>query len=126
VLRFFKKAFAGILVTDFWGAYNTIVCAGKQKCLVLMLGDMKKVAKYKDKSGDWPVFAKRLKRILRDLSLQQRHSTLENTKYERLCASIERRMTQLIESPRPVGAKCLVEQHHIFYQHQVPNGTKKP
>jgi len=49
-------------------------------------------------SGDWPVFAKRLKRILRDLSLQQRKSTLENTKYERLCAGIERRMTQLIES----------------------------
>jgi len=29
-------------------------------------GDLKKVAKYKDKSDDWPVFAKRLKRILRD------------------------------------------------------------
>jgi len=26
VLRFFKKAFDGILVTDFWGAYNAIVC----------------------------------------------------------------------------------------------------
>ena len=106
VLRFFKKAFAGILVTDFWGAYNAIVCAGKQKCLAHLLGDMKKVAKYKDKSGDWPVFAKRLKWILRDamrlrgrrLSLQQRNLTLENTKYERLCAGIERRMTQLIES----------------------------
>jgi len=62
VLRFFKKAFAGILVTDFWGAYNAIVCAGKQKCLAHLLGDLKKVAKYKDKSEDWPVFAKRLKR----------------------------------------------------------------
>ena len=25
--RFFKKEFAGVLVTDFWGAYNAVVCA---------------------------------------------------------------------------------------------------
>ena len=36
-----------------------------------MLGDMKKVAKYQDKSGDWPMFAKRLKRILRDAIARQ-------------------------------------------------------
>ena len=106
VLRFFKKAFAGILVTDFWGAYNAIVCAGKQKCLVHLLGDLKKVAKYGDKSDDWPTFAKRLKRILRDAmrlvatsaTTRGRRQTLEITKYERLCAGIEKRMTQLIAS----------------------------
>jgi len=27
VLRLFRKAFAGILVTDFWGVYNAIVSA---------------------------------------------------------------------------------------------------
>jgi hypothetical protein len=37
------------------------------------------------KSDDWPVFAKRLKRILRDaMRLHGRRSTLEVTKYERL------------------------------------------
>jgi hypothetical protein len=25
--KFFKKTFAGVLVTDFWGAYNAVVCA---------------------------------------------------------------------------------------------------
>ena len=25
--RFFKKEFDGVLVTDFWGAYNAVVCA---------------------------------------------------------------------------------------------------
>ena len=100
VLRFFKKAFAGILVTDFWGAYNAIVCAGKQKCLAHLLGDLKKVAKYKDKSGDWPTFAKLLKRVLRDaMRLRGKRSSLATPDYERLCAHIERRLTRLIESP---------------------------
>jgi hypothetical protein len=66
VLRFFKKAFAGVLVSDFWGAYNAIVCAQKQKCLAHLLNELKKVAKYKDTSKDWKEFSKRLKRLLRD------------------------------------------------------------
>ena len=28
--RFFKNEFAGVLVTDFWGAYNAVVCAGSR------------------------------------------------------------------------------------------------
>jgi transposase len=100
VLRFFKKAFKGILVTDFWGAYNALVCAAKQKCFVHLLGDLKKVAKYGDKSDDWPVFAKRLKRILRDaMRLSGKRQTLKKAKYERLCERIEQRMTQLIDTP---------------------------
>jgi transposase len=35
--KFFKKEFAGVLVTDFWGAYNAVVCAQKQKCLPHLL-----------------------------------------------------------------------------------------
>ena len=112
VKRFFRKAFAGILVTDFWGAYNATVCAGKQKCLSHLLGDMKKVAKYKDKSGDWPDFSKRLKRILRDaMRLRGRRSTLKNTNYERLCERIEKRLTRLIEAEwKNVNAKRLVKR----------------
>ena len=25
--KFFRKEFAGVLVTDFWSAYNAVVCA---------------------------------------------------------------------------------------------------
>ena len=38
--RFFKKEFAGVLVTDFWSAYNAVVCAHKQKCLPHLLRDI--------------------------------------------------------------------------------------
>jgi hypothetical protein len=107
VLKFFKKAFAGILVTDFWGAYNAIVCAGKQKCLAHLLGDLKKVAKYKDKSKDWPTFSKRLKRLLRDaMRLRGRCQTLEEGKYEQLCGCLEKRLTQLIETPWENAQAC--------------------
>ena len=37
--RFFKKEFAGVLVTDFWAAYNAVVSAKKQKCLPHLLRD---------------------------------------------------------------------------------------
>ncbi|HMB03233.1 MAG TPA: transposase, partial [Isosphaeraceae bacterium] len=30
--RFFTKEFDGVLVTDFWAAYNAVVCARQQKC----------------------------------------------------------------------------------------------
>jgi len=112
VLRFFKKAFAGVLVTDFWGAYNAIVCAQKQKCLTHLLGDMKKVAKYKDTSGDWKEFAKRLKRLLRDaMRLRGRRNSMTAEKYESLCKRIEERMTKLIaESWKNANAIRLVKR----------------
>jgi hypothetical protein len=112
VLEFFKKAFAGVLVTDFFGAYNAIVCAGKQKCLVHLLGDMKKVEKYKDKSADWRAFSKRLKRLLRDaMRLCGKRSSLGKATYERRCARIENRLSELIEMPWENGqAQRLVKR----------------
>ena len=40
--KFFKTEFAGVLVTDFWSAYNAVVCAQKQKCLPHLLRDLKR------------------------------------------------------------------------------------
>jgi transposase len=64
--RFFKREFAGVLVTDFWGAYNAVVCAGKQKCLPHLLRDIKRTQHYHAPGGDWPAFSKQLKRLIRD------------------------------------------------------------
>jgi len=44
--RFFKNESAGVLVTDFWGAYNAVVCARKQKCLPHLLRDLKRTQHY--------------------------------------------------------------------------------
>jgi hypothetical protein len=52
VLKFITEQFAGVLVSDFWAAYNILVCA-KQKCLVHLLRDLQRVERYKDTSRDW-------------------------------------------------------------------------
>ena len=39
LLRFFIEEFEGTLVSDFWGAYNAVVCAARQGCLVHLLRD---------------------------------------------------------------------------------------
>ena len=112
VKRFFKKSFCGKLVTDFWGSYNAVVCAGKQKCLAHLLGDLKKVAKYKDQSGDWPEFAKLLKRIVRDaLRLRGAMSQYDESTFAGRRCRIETRLTQLIASPwKNVEARRLVKR----------------
>ena len=62
----FRREFAGVLVTDFWSAYNAVVCARKQKCLPHLLRDIKRTQHYHKPGGDWPAFSKQLRRLIRD------------------------------------------------------------
>ena len=64
--RFFIQEFAGTLVSDFWGAYNAVICAQRQTCLVHLLRDLEFVEKYKSPSKHWPAFAKKLRRLVAD------------------------------------------------------------
>ena len=78
--RFFKQEFAGVLVTDFWGAYNAVVCAHKQKCLPHLLRDLKRTQRYHAPGGDWPAFSKQLKRLIRDsIRLSKRRKERERS-----------------------------------------------
>ena len=47
LMKFFIEEFAGTLVTDFWGAYNAVVCALRQTCLVHLLRELEHTEKYK-------------------------------------------------------------------------------
>ena len=64
--KFFTKHFAGTVVSDFWGAYNAVACAQRQKCLVHLLRELKTVDHYHHPDGDWKLFARRLRRLIRD------------------------------------------------------------
>jgi transposase len=64
--KFFRTEFAGVLVTDFWAAYNAVVAARKQKCLPHLLRDLKRTQHYHHPGGDWPAFSKQLRRLIRD------------------------------------------------------------
>lgn len=96
--RFFKTYFAGTLVSDFWGPYNAVACARRQKCLPHLLRELKKVDHYHKPGGDWKVFAKKLRRLIRDgLRLRQRQRPAAE------CATgrqrLEARLQKLIAHP---------------------------
>lgn len=97
--EFFQQYFDGVLITDFWAAYNAVGCADRQMCLVHLLGELKKVAMYKDSSGDWAAFSKKLKRLLRDaIRLWRRREEFDEATYAHLRKRIELRLRELIET----------------------------
>lgn len=96
VLEFIKDCFAGVFVSDFWYAYNVLTCA-KQKCLGHLLRELKRVQQYKDTSGDWARFSKKLKRLIRDaIRLRKQMDELDEASYQRRCKRIEKRLKHVI------------------------------
>ena len=120
VLKFITEQFAGVLVSDFWGAYSILVCA-KQKCLVHLLRDLERVEKYKDTSADWARFAKTLRRLIRDaIRLRKRVEELDLAIYERRYHRIQQRLQVMIEmdwanrQARRLVKRLRRHQHELF------------
>lgn len=96
--KFFVDEFSGILVSDFWGAYNAVACALRQTCLVHLLRDLEHVEKYKNSGGDWPAFAKTLRRLVGDaIRLWRKQDELPGETYASRRARLTDRLAELIE-----------------------------
>jgi len=63
--KFFTEEFEGVLITDFWSAYQSVCAEDRQYCLVHLLRELEKVDDQND-STEWQAFAKKLRRLLRD------------------------------------------------------------
>ena len=64
--KFFAEEFQGVLVTDFWRAYDA-TARMNQKCWAHLLRELKEVDERPDGArDDWPEFAKKLRRIYTD------------------------------------------------------------
>jgi hypothetical protein len=63
--QFFTEEFEGVLITDFWSAYESVCAEDRQYCLVHLLRELEKVDPKND-SAEWKAFAKKLRRLLRD------------------------------------------------------------
>jgi transposase len=95
--RFFRRAFKGTLVTDFWAAYNAVVCSRRQVCLAHLLRDLEHVEKYKRPSNNWPIFAKTLRRLIRDgFRLKARQTELTEPVYASRRNRLHERLDALI------------------------------
>jgi transposase len=100
LLAFFAQEFAGTLVADFWGAYNAVVCASRQKCLVHLLRDLEHTEKYLSPGKHWAPFAKKLRRLVMDaIRLRKRHAQFAPEAYASRRACLFRRLDRLIAQP---------------------------
>lgn len=121
LLKFFTQVFEGTLVADFWGAYNAVECAFRQKCLVHLLRDLEHVEKYKSPGAQWPAFAKKLRRLVMDaIRLRRRRDALTPEAYASRRTCITQRLQELIDTPwTDKQAKRLLKrfrrhQHELF------------
>lgn len=93
------ELFEGILVCDFFGAYNKIDAFLKQRCLLHLLRDMKRTSVF-HKTPEWMTFSKRLKRIIKDaIRLSIHSSNLGPEVYTRRCSIVRDRLRRLIREP---------------------------
>jgi transposase len=99
VARFFRQEFAGVLVTDFWAAYNAVVCAERQTCLAHLLRDLEHVEQYKHPGPHWPAFAKKLRRLLGDAMRLKRRAELPAAEFPSRRQCLETRLDELIATP---------------------------
>jgi len=100
IKRVIGKIFNGILICDFWGAYNKISTLATQRCFYHLLTELEKVDK-SNKSSTWQTFRKKLGRLLMDaIRLDTRRTDLTSAAFSRRKMRLCHRIDQLIESPR--------------------------
>ena len=90
--------FEGILICDFWGAYNKLKALAKQRCYFHLFTELVKVDK-RSTSKEWKAFRKKLKRLLRDaLRLRDNKDHLDCQVYERRKKRLHDRLDMLLET----------------------------
>jgi len=100
VKRVLGKIFRGILICDFWGAYNKIESLAKQRCFFHLFTELVKVDK-SNHSAEWKAFRKQLQKLLKDavrLSIQK--PDLDKTVFEHRKMRLLIRLDALIAGDR--------------------------
>jgi transposase len=100
--RFFGEAFDGILLHDFWSAYESIDVADRQYCLVHLLRELEKVDEQRaaaPRAGDdpWHAFAKTLRRLIRDGIRLRKRPDFSPQRYATRIPRLTLRLDALVE-----------------------------
>ena len=91
--KFFAEAFDGVLVTDFWAAYNAFATE-RQCCLAHLLRELEKVD-LTNRSAEWKAFAKALRRLVRDGIRLRKRADFSPQKYRSRIRRIDARLVAL-------------------------------
>jgi len=93
------SVFRGILICDFWGAYNKISALAKQRCFYHLFTELAKVDK-SNKASSWKAFRKTLCRLLKDaLRLSQRKPQIKPEQYAGRKRRLHYRLEQILLVP---------------------------
>lgn len=92
--KFFADAFEGVLVHDFWAAYDHVLAGDHQCCLAHLLRELQKVD-LANNSPAWKAFAKRLRRLIRDGIRLRKRADFDPARYGQLIRRIDRRLMDL-------------------------------
>jgi transposase len=103
--------FPGILITDFWGAYNTIQTLAKQRCYFHLFTELVKVDK-RNASATWKRFRKKLSRLLKDaVRLGEQRQQHSPPTYARRKAKLQKRLAELTAATfEDADAKRLIKR----------------
>ena len=112
LMKFFVEEFAGTLVSDFWGAYNAVVCALRQTCLVHLLRELDHTERYKSPGEHWPEFAKKLRRLVGDaIRLWRAQAEMPAETYASRRGRLSARLQELLAAPwKDRHAKRLIKR----------------
>ncbi len=94
--KFFTEAFDGVLITDFWAAYDSVDAADRQKCIPHLLRELEKVDLRND-SAAWRAFAKELRRLLRDGIRLRKRSDFTPKRYRSRIDRLNSRLGQMAQ-----------------------------
>ena len=100
--------FKGILICDFWGAYNTISALAKQRCFYSASGGFTELAKVDKHNAcpQWKAFRKKLARLLKDaIRLFERKDPSQFDTFDRRKQRLYSRFEQFVQQdPMPEGS----------------------
>jgi hypothetical protein len=92
--QFFTEPFDGVLVRDFWAAYDALNVGEHQCCLVHLLRELEKVD-LTNTSLQWQAFAKQLRRLVRDGIRLRKRADFSPEKYAGRIVRIDARLMTL-------------------------------
>jgi transposase len=95
--KFFIEAFAGTLVTDFWGPYDSVCAGDNQRCLPHLLRELFKVDE-QNHGQEWKAFSKQLKRLVRDGIRMRKREDFTPERYASRIRLIHRRLCNLADA----------------------------
>jgi len=117
--QFFGDAFDGILLHDFWAAYESIAVRDRQYCLVHLLRELEKVDQHNN-TPTWQAFAKTLRRLVRDGIRLRKRPDFTPQRYPSRILRLGRRLDALIATePDDADARRLLKRlrrtgEHLF------------